>query len=189
MLAVVGCGEDTFDLLPPADAEPEAEAGAPAGGRGGASGSGGRPPGSGRGGTSGLPLPTPDCPPDEPECRPCNSIWDCEPGETCDTLRDYCAEYCDEDVECPNPARPVCHMGRRVCVECFFPSDCGVAARTTCDRGACVQVECLSYVDCRDPAEPVCEFNMCRPCRNDAECGTYVCREGRCLPPPQPGPD
>lgn len=189
----LGCGRETFDLLPPDEqvSDDDGMAGdGPVGsggsGYGGSAGSGF--PTGGRGGREEPPLPIPDCP-DEVDCKPCRGNYDCEIWTLCDTFRDYCAPYCDENTGCFEEAVPVCDGFRRVCVECTIDTHC--PGTLECIRGKCepgTPPECFSNSQCLNASEPVCVDYTCRPCFSDPQCGPGMqCSPmGRCEPEPGP---
>jgi hypothetical protein len=179
LLVGLGCGHETFELLPPSEEAPQA--GMAGGGRVGFGGTG--PSTGGRGGGDGLPIP--DCPnPLSVDCRACRTHGDCEPGTICDLARDYCAPYCGSGFRCFDP--PICDPFRNICVECTENVHCSplVCER---ERGKCVPrppPECGPTTPCMSPAEPVCDDGVCRSCLEDFECAPNVpvCERGFCRP-------
>jgi hypothetical protein len=194
LLVGVGCGRETFNLLPPDEQASDDDGmagdgpvGSGGSGYGGSAGSGF--PTSGRGGREEPPPPIPDCPESETECIPCTTSRECPIGRFCDGFRNYCAPYCDGDMyECFQP--PVCDYSRRVCVECTIDTHC--RDMLECEGGKCVPgtpPECFSNSQCLDPSQPVCVGYVCRPCFNNVQCGPEMqCTPaGRCEPD-LPGP-
>jgi hypothetical protein len=176
----LACSHETFDLLPPSDAAPQA--GMAGGGRTGSGGTG--PSVGGRGGGDGLPIP--DCPsPLSVDCRGCRTHSDCDIGTICDLARDYCAPYCGSGFpRCTDP--PICDPFRDICVECTSNVHCTplVCER---ERGKCITPpppECTTDSPCMSPAEPVCDNGFCRPCEENFECAPNVpvCDRGFCRP-------
>ncbi|HOX43055.1 MAG TPA: hypothetical protein PK668_05635 [Myxococcota bacterium] len=108
----------------------------------------------------------------------CETLGDCNPGETCGALTDCVAGRCD-------PAQVV----QIPCVECQTDADCGAGAR--CVEGACAAVgacqsvsecwefeaDCQGWLACRDSW---CQYTCFadETCQEDSDCalvGTNCC--------------
>ncbi len=188
------CGEQTFDLLPGADAStgsaPFASGGAdatggeptggePTGGEDPVSLGGNTPSAGGVAGNGGLAGTGGFEPP-----PPCGY---CEPYQVCDVVFGICVPPCETDEDCSAP-RARCEQQSRTCRECLTNADCVYPGRQQCTWGG-ICVGCLEDTHCADPT-PRCHRRLlfCVECvdgpNEDCLPGQYCdLRTSTCVPP------
>jgi MYXO-CTERM domain-containing protein len=84
---------------------------------------------------------------DENGCTTCNVTAACGPtceacgiGQVCDPITVTCQNDCSDNVDCSDPARPICNTSSGSCVECVVDADCQVDE--TCNAaGVCQGID------------------------------------------------